>query len=69
MTSAKGFEIGDIVYLKSGSPSLTVGSIVPADQEEYPGGVLILCQWISTDGEHHTAWFNPACLIKKDPHA
>ncbi len=55
------FNIGDVVYLKSGSPALTV-TAMRLDQEP-----RIWCQWIDTVAELREGDFHPNCLTPDNP--
>lgn len=52
------FAAGDVVYLKSGSPPLTV-------KGSFPSGALVV-SWFTGRGTE-TDVFNPACLTKTKP--
>jgi uncharacterized protein YodC (DUF2158 family) len=53
------FKVGDVVMLKSGGPTMTVGSIAP-------GGV-IECLWFDKNNEQQHAAFSPATLEHYSP--
>ena len=60
------FKVGDVVFLKSGSPLMTVHEIA-----SYPGQNLdpgILCVWFDS-GKRIEAAFHPATLQKDEEDA
>ena len=58
------FEVGDRVWLKSGSPALTVRDIrlTPDDQ------LVVLCEWFA-DGERQGLELVEACFTLTEPPA
>jgi uncharacterized protein YodC (DUF2158 family) len=57
------FEIGDIVYLKSGGPAMTVKTLCGPTPETYP---IVGCVWFD-GGTLHQELLNPGSLVKKEP--
>lgn len=51
------FNIGDLVYLKSGSPSMTVSAV---------DGDNITCDWMQ-GSQHNSRIFQAAMLVSEDP--
>lgn len=52
------FQVGDVVRLKCGGPSLAVASI----RHELREPAVVLCVWISPDGVPHEGAFLADCL-------
>jgi uncharacterized protein YodC (DUF2158 family) len=52
-----GIKIGDIVYLKSGSPKMTIGSIDKSS---------VTCVWFNGT-QKLEGFFNPESLTKENP--
>jgi len=59
MSEATKFEPGDVVYLKSGSPELTVERYDEEDEHT-------VVRWMA-DGEVRATGFPAACLTKEKP--
>jgi uncharacterized protein YodC (DUF2158 family) len=59
------FRIGDIVYLKSGGPAMTVEDILTRIPES---DTRLRCTWFS-GGEASDGEFNPLTLVREKPEA
>ena len=53
------YMVGDVVYLKSGSPAMTVSRVMKPAREE---GTLLMLHWSDNDGKLQGALFPPECL-------
>ena len=62
MNKNKQFKTGDVVYLNSGSPPLTIVCIDVADEEGDGGDVAVA--WIDAKGENREATMPVACFTK-----
>ena len=51
------FEVGDVVWLKSGGPAMTVAT---------DAGTFVTCMWFDSEGHVHSERF-PASLITEAP--
>lgn len=54
---AKNLKVGEIVYLNSGSPKMTVVAIGF-------NKLKIKCDWMDKDGKHYTQIFHSATLTR-----
>lgn len=58
------FAKGDVVWLKSGGPAMTVTN--PKGRGQY--GAVVFCDWLTDDGQAHDKGFPPESLTKTNPH-
>ena len=57
-------KIGDVVWLKSGGPAMTV---IDFSVDGYNNPTSVKCQWLGYDGPPIDATFNALCLTYQDP--
>lgn len=59
--------VGDTVYLKSGSPAMTVQHVERSDDYIEAENPRVEALWFTTEGAMIKNTFPAACLINKDP--